>query len=268
MFGRESAAIRSLRVITGAMLVTWLVLPLIPLAIWSFSRSWFFPDLLPSAWSTRAWDYALSDTSQVMDSLGITIVISLGATALSVLAGVPAGRALGLYNFPGQAARGADDPGPDHRAGHRRGAGHSRDLHHHGLTNTVAGVILVHLIPTLPYMVLVMAGIFSNYDPDIEDQARSLGASPLAVFWYITLPAIMPGVIVGALFAFLVSWSQYILTLLNRRGTGGDPAVAAVQLRNLGEERRDRRDQHDLHPAGDRHPGADRASPVGGAAAP
>ena len=63
-------------------------------------------------------------------------------------------------------------------------------------------------------MVLVMAGIFSNYDPDIEDQARSLGAPPLAVFWYITLPAIMPGVIVGALFAFLVSWSQYILTLL------------------------------------------------------
>ena len=63
-------------------------------------------------------------------------------------------------------------------------------------------------------MVLVMSGIFSNYDPDIEDQARSLGASPLETFWYITLPAIMPGGIVGALFAFLVSWSQYILTLL------------------------------------------------------
>ena len=63
-------------------------------------------------------------------------------------------------------------------------------------------------------MVLVMSGIFSNYDPDIEDQARSLGASPLETFWYITLPAIMPGVIVGALFAFLVSWSQYTVTLL------------------------------------------------------
>ena len=214
MLGRESAAMRSIRVITGAMLVTWLVLPLIPLAIWSFARSWFFPDLLPSAWSTRAWDYALSDTSQVMDSLGITIVISLGATALSVLAGVPAGRALGLYNFRGKQLVELMILAPTIVPGIAVVLGIHVIFIAMGLTNTVAGVILVHLIPTLPYMVLVMAGIFSNYDPDIEDQARSLGATPLAVFWYITLPAIMPGVIVGALFAFLVSWSQYILTLL------------------------------------------------------
>jgi putative spermidine/putrescine transport system permease protein len=83
-----------------------------------------------------------------------------------------------------------------------------------GLNNTITGVVLVHLIPTLPYMTLVMSGIFANYDPAYEDQARSLGASPLKTFWYITLPAIIPGIIVGGLFAFLVSWSQYILTLL------------------------------------------------------
>ena len=214
MLGQESAAIRSIRVITGAMLVTWLVLPLIPLAIWSFARSWFFPDLLPSAWSTRAWDYALSDTSQVMDSLGVTIVISLGATALSVLAGVPAGRALGLYSFRGKQLVELMILAPTIVPGIAVVLGIHVIFITLGLTNTVAGVILVHLIPTLPYMVLVMAGIFSNFDPDIEDQARSLGASPLKTFWYITLPAIVPGVIVGALFAFLVSWSQYILTLL------------------------------------------------------
>ena len=83
-----------------------------------------------------------------------------------------------------------------------------------GLTNTIPGVILVHLIPTLPYMTLVMSGIFSNFDPDFESQARSLGASPLKTFYYITLPSILPGIIVGGLFAFLVSWSQYILTLM------------------------------------------------------
>ena len=214
MLGRESAATRSIRVITGAMLVTWLVLPLVPLAIWSFARSWFFPDLLPSAWSMQAWDYALSDTSQVMDSLWITIVISLGATALSVLVGVPAGRALGLYQFRGKQLVELMILAPTIVPGIAVVLGIHVIFITMGLTNTVTGVILVHLIPTLPYMVLVMSGIFANYDPDIEDQARSLGASPLATFWYITLPAIMPGVIVGALFAFLVSWSQYILTLL------------------------------------------------------
>ena len=214
MIGQEGFATRSFRVITGAMLVTWLVLPLIPLAIWSFSRSWFFPDLLPSRWSMQAWDYALSDTSQVMDSLWITVVISLGATALSILAGVPAGRALGLYNFRGKQLVELMILAPTIVPGIAVVLGIHVIFITMGLTNTVSGVILVHLIPTLPYMVLVMAGIFSNYDPDIEDQARSLGATPLKTFWYITLPAIMPGVIVGALFAFLVSWSQYILTLL------------------------------------------------------
>ena len=57
-----------------------------------------------------------------------------------------------------------------------------------GLTNTLAGVMLVHLVPTLPYMTLVMAGIFANYDPAFEQQARSLGASPLQTFRHVTLP--------------------------------------------------------------------------------
>ena len=58
------------------------------------------------------------------------------------------------------------------------------------------------------------AGIFANFDTDFEDQARSLGASPAQIWWYVTLPAVMPGIVVGCLFAFLISWSQYILTLM------------------------------------------------------
>ena len=82
------------------------------------------------------------------------------------------------------------------------------------MTNTIYGVILVHLIPTVPYMTLIMSGIFSNFDPDYESQARSLGATSLKTFYYITLPTVFPGVVIGGLFAFLVSWSQYILTLV------------------------------------------------------
>ena len=59
-----------------------------------------------------------------------------------------------------------------------------------------------------------MAGVFSNYDSSFEDQARSLGANSFQTFWFVTMPAILPGMVVGGLFAFLISWSQYILTLL------------------------------------------------------
>jgi putative spermidine/putrescine transport system permease protein len=62
--------------------------------------------------------------------------------------------------------------------------------------------------------VLTLAGVFSNYNPEFEEQSRSLGAGPVATFWHVTLPAIFPGIVVASLFAFLISWSQYILTFL------------------------------------------------------
>jgi putative spermidine/putrescine transport system permease protein len=211
---RDPLALRSFRVLTGAILIVWLVLPLVPLAIWSFARGWRFPDLLPREWSLKAWTYALSDTSGVLGSLGLTIFISVGATALSILVGVPAGRALGLYKFRGKQVVELMILAPVIVPGIAVALGIHSVFISLGLTNTVAGVMLVHLVPTLPYMVLVMAGIFANYDPAFEEQARSLGASPLQTLWHVTLPAILPGIIVGGLFAFLVSWSQYILTLL------------------------------------------------------
>jgi putative spermidine/putrescine transport system permease protein len=60
---------------------------------------------------------------------------------------------------------------------------------------------------------LIMAAVFSRFDPAFEAQARSLGATPLQTFRAVTLPAILPGLVTAALFAFLVSWSQYLLTL-------------------------------------------------------
>jgi putative spermidine/putrescine transport system permease protein len=214
MSKRKNSPLQNLRILTGIVLITWLVLPLIPLAIWSFAKGWYFPDLLPKRWTLNAWEYTLSDTSGVLDSLWVTIWISLAATALSILVGVPAGRALGMYKFRGKELIELMILAPVIVPGIAVILGIHSIFLFLGLNNTMTGVILVHLIPTLPYMTLVMSGIFANYDPAFEDQARSLGASPLKTFWYVTLPAIMPGIIVGGLFAFLVSWSQYILTLL------------------------------------------------------
>ena len=214
MLEKQTILSQSFRFITIAMLITWCILPLIPLAIWSFARGWFFPQILPQQWTLSAWQYALSDTAGVLDSLWLTIMISAIATLLSILVGVPAGRALGLYKFKGKEIVELLILAPTIVPGIAVVLGIHSVFISIGLTNTVFGVILVHLIPTLPYMILVMSGIFANFDADFEAQARSLGASPIKTFWYITLPAILPGIIVGGLFAFLVSWSQYILTLL------------------------------------------------------
>ena len=203
-----------LRRMAAIVLISWLVLPLVPLAIWSFARGWTFPNLLPQNWTLQPWAFALSPQSGVLHSLGLTTGIALAATALSVLLGVPAGRALGQYKFRGKTLIELIILAPIIMPGIAVAMGLQSVFIGLHLNNTVTGVVLVHLIPTLPYMVLVMSGIIAAYDPQVEDQARSLGASPGQVFRHITLPAILPGIIVGAMFTFLVSWSQYILTLV------------------------------------------------------
>jgi putative spermidine/putrescine transport system permease protein len=64
-----------------------------------------------------------------------------------------------------------------------------------------------------------MAASFAAFDVDTEDAARVLGAGPLRRLRHVTLPAVAPGLAVAALFAFLISWSEYILTLLIGGGT-------------------------------------------------
>jgi putative spermidine/putrescine transport system permease protein len=202
-----------LRSLAAAALAIGLILPFLPLAIWSVAHGWRFPDLLPRETSTKAWAYAFSGIAGVLESFALTTFIALATTLLAALIGVPAGRALGLHRFKGKALVTLLLLAPAILPGLAVVFGLHGIFLRLGLTGTVSGVILAHLIPVLPYMTLVMAAVFANFDPAFEDQARSLGASPLQTFRHVTLPAILPGLLTGALFSFLVSWSQYLLTL-------------------------------------------------------
>lgn len=197
----------------GAMLVG-LTAPLLPLVIWSFAHRWYFPALLPTEWSQRAWGYVFSEASQVGTALWNSVRVATAVTALSALIGLPAGRALGLYEFRGKTAVLFLILAPTIMPVIAVAMGIHVAFLRWGLADTLLGVVLVHLIPVMPYMVLTLTSTFANYDLGYEAQARTLGARPWQVWWHITLPTIWPGLMVGSLFAFIISWSQYLLTLL------------------------------------------------------
>lgn len=205
---------RSLRSIGPALIVVGALLPLLPLVIWSFATRWFFPNLLPGQWTTAAWAYALSPTSRAVEGLVNSMWLALIVVVLCVVIGLPAARALGLRRFPGKAWVEWLILAPLIVPSLVVAMGIHIFFIRYGLADTLAGVALVHLVPSLPYFVLVMASVFANYDTALEETARTLGAGPLRVWWYVTLPAIAPGLAVATMFTFLVSWSQYISTLL------------------------------------------------------
>ena len=196
------------------LILVSVVAPLIPLLIWSFAHRWFFPAVLPTEWSLRAWSYVFSDSSQVATALGNSTLVALAVTLLSAAIGLPAGRALGLYEFRGKTAVLFLILTPAIMPVIAVAMGIHVAFLRLGLADSHLGVVLVHLVPVLPYMVLTLTSVFANYNLDFEGQARTLGARPGQVFWHVTLPTIWPGLMVGGLFAFIISWSQYLLTLL------------------------------------------------------
>ena len=200
--------------ISAVAVLALLVLPVGTLAIFSLARGYFYPQLIPSDWSLRAWRLLLQPGSEVWEAVATTALVGLVVVATALAVAVPAGRSLGRHTFRGKrlveflllapilappvvVAMGLDFA--------------FLRLH---LTNTFWGVVLVHLVPTVPYAVFIMSGVFANYDPAGEGQARTLGATRLRAFRYVTLPAIAPGLLVAAMMVLIVSWSQYVLTLL------------------------------------------------------
>lgn len=197
-----------------AALIAALMLPLVPILVWSVARGWFFPDLVPARWSLAPWIAALRPGSDALAAAGESLAVAGAATAIALVVGLPAARALALHRFRGRRAVLALVAAPLLLPGIAVAMGLHPVFLALGLGPGRAGVILVHLVPTLPYMILSLMVVFAAYDIGFEDQARSLGAGPVAAFRHVALPMLLPGILAGAAFAFLVSWGQYLLTLV------------------------------------------------------
>src|SRR3954469_9957119 len=72
----------------------------------------------------------------------------------------------------------------------------------------VWGLVAGHTLVTIPYVVRTTLAVLHNFDVRLEEAAQNLGASPGRTFFEVTLPLVKPGVLAGAIFAFIVSFDQ------------------------------------------------------------
>ncbi|NNG00422.1 MAG: ABC transporter permease subunit [Desulfobacteraceae bacterium] len=234
-----------LRYLLYTVIICSIVALFIPVVIWSFTYQWFYPDLLPEQWGYRAWEYIFGPAgTQITSGLAQSMIVAAITAILSVCLGTPAGRILGLYDFRLKNILSLVIILPVIVPPLCVAMGLHLWFIRLGLTESIVGVVLIHLTFCLPYAVFVMWGVFANYNPEYEDQARSLGATPFQVFVRISTPMVFNGMVVAGLFAFLLSWSQYLSTLIIGGGqittlpillfalinSGDRPVAAAVSL--------------------------------------
>jgi putative spermidine/putrescine transport system permease protein len=96
-----------------------------------------------------------------------------------------------------------------------------------GIASTYTGVILSHIILGTPFVVITVTATLSGFDDSITRAASSLGSNPSNTFFKITMPLILPGIISGALFAFVTSFDEVVVILF----VGGpDQTTIPVQM--------------------------------------
>ncbi|MGF1663238.1 MAG: ABC transporter permease [Kineosporiaceae bacterium] len=220
------------------LLQVLLLAPLGVLVVHALSQRWFWPEVIPATWTAEPLARLVRDP-RTADAMATGLAVSSAATALALVLGVPAARALGLRRFRGRGLALALVVLPTTVPPLAVALGLNVAFLRLGLAGTVVGVVLVHLLPVLPYVVLALVGVFERYDEAYEWQAATLGAGPLTRLVRVGLPLLAPGIAVAALFGFLASWTQYALTLLVGGGqvvtlpllvfasAGGNPTTAA-----------------------------------------
>ncbi|WP_331721972.1 ABC transporter permease [Alkalithermobacter paradoxus] len=191
-----------------------LIFPLTVLLVWSFASNWPWPYIFPRDFSLRGIDYFLSPSSNSINILIFSVCMSLGVTILALLVSIPAAKALALYNFKGKRLFGLMVLAPLIVPQISVAMGIHLVFIRLRLANTCLGVMLVHLIPCVPYAIRILTNVFEIIGETMELQAKVLGANPIQIFFNITLPLIAPGIISAGSLVFIVSLSQYFITFL------------------------------------------------------
>ena len=191
----------------------------------------------PRSLSLR-WFSAAMESSVLMRALGVSTLLALCASALAVLLGTLA--ALGAARLGGRSTTALAGvltaplllPGLV--------IGFAIYVFYVavpvGLTGTFTGLLLGHTLIATPWVITSVLATLHRIPPEHAEVARSLGAGPLRVFWRITLPALLPGIVAGALLAFVTSFAQFDISLfLGVSDATPLPIAIFTSLMNRGE---------------------------------
>lgn len=199
-----------LRAVT-ALVAVWLVVPTLIVIPLSFTdrASFAFP---PKGWSLRYYERFFTDSGWLValfNSAQLALIVTVVATAL------------------GSAASFALVRSPLRAKGALNGllmapivvptiivaiAVYATFLRW-GLVGTAAGFVLAHTVLATPYVIVTVTSALRTFDRRLERAAASLGATPWATLRHVTLPLILPGVASGAVFAFVTSFDEVVVSL-------------------------------------------------------
>ena len=211
------------------LVLFFLYSPILVMALMSFNASEFYA--FPLSF-TFDWYRKLGANAEIVASTWRSLWIAVATTAIATVLGTAASLALFRYEFPGKKLLQALLFPPIAIPWLIIGTAMLIFFFWVGIGRGTPAVILGHVALALPYVIVVVSAGLQTFDVQLEEAARSLGASQWEVTRYVTLPWIASGVVAGALFAFAVSFDQFVVSyFLAQPGDATLPVVIYTAIR-------------------------------------
>ena len=191
----------------------------------SFGTRWFNA-WLPAGFTTRWYESAWNEF-QLHDVLIVTFEVVGAVVLLSGLLGVPAAYAMARRNFPGKQVVVLLFLLPLLIPPITFGIPLATVLYQAHLGGNMSGVILANLVPSVPFVVLVMIPFIEQIDPRIEAAARVFGAGTGRLFVHVVLPLLAPGILAALLLVLVRTIAMFELTFFTA-GPGSQTLVVAL----------------------------------------
>ena len=211
------------------LILVFLYAPIAVMAFMSFNASPFYQ--LPFEFSTN-WYGRLAGNAEIIDSAARSVFIAIVTTIVATTLGTAASVGLFRFEFAGKRFLQVMLFPPIAIPWLITGTAMLIFFFGIGLGRGTPSVIVGHVALALPYVIVVVSARLATFDATLEEAARSLGAGAWTVTRRVTLPWIAPGIIAGALFAFAVSFDQFVVSyFLSEPGDSTLPVLIYTSIR-------------------------------------
>ena len=192
-------------------ILVFLLAPIAVVVVFALNPTPFIQ--FPPVGVSLRWFEKFFASRDFMQALGFSLEVAVLTTMAATLLGASAALALARGNLPGTRLIVATMLSPLMLPAILTGLALFQTYVLLDVGRPTWGLVAGHTLVTLPYVVRTTLAVLHNFDLRLEEAARNLGASPTCTFFEVTLPLIKPGVLAGSIFAFIVSFDQFPVSL-------------------------------------------------------
>lgn len=195
----------------NAVIIIYLLAPILVVVATAFTTT-AYPVFPPEGFTFRWFEKFLA-SREFVESVKVSTLLATSSTLVAAILGTSSAIALTRFPIPGKALISALLLSPILFPTIVLGLALLVFSTRIGLSGTFINLVCAHVVLITPFVIRMVMVSLARFDPAIEEAARNLGAGRWRTFFLITLPLILPGVLAGSVFAFILSFDELVVTL-------------------------------------------------------